>query len=79
MRYRAILSYDGTAYCGFQRQVDAIPTIQAEVEKAISAVLGQPVTIIGAGRTDTGVHARGQVIAFDVEGWRYDDQTLLRA
>lgn len=79
VRYRATLSYDGTAYCGFQRQVEAIPTIQAEVEKAISAVLGHPVTIVGAGRTDTGVHARGQVIAFAIQGWRYDDQTLLRA
>ncbi len=77
-RYRATLSYDGTAYLGFQRQAEGIPSIQAAVEKAIHRVSGQAVTVIGAGRTDTGVHARGQVIAFDVE-WRHADADLLRA
>jgi len=77
-RYRATLAYDGTAYQGFQRQVGATPTVQLAVEQAIEKVTHQSVTIKGAGRTDTGVHANGQVIAFDVT-WRHDDAVLLRA
>ncbi|MBA3869390.1 MAG: tRNA pseudouridine(38-40) synthase TruA [Anaerolineae bacterium] len=78
MRYRATLAYDGTAYQGFQRQASGIPSIQAAVEQAIANVSGQQVTVSGAGRTDTGVHASGQVIAFDVE-WAHKDHDLLRA
>jgi tRNA pseudouridine38-40 synthase len=78
MRYRATLAYDGTAYQGFQRQSGDIPTIQGAVEQAIATVSGQKAGISGAGRTDTGVHASGQVIAFDVE-WTHADQALLRA
>lgn len=78
MRYRATVAYDGTAYLGFQRQAGDALTIQGALEGAIAAVTQQPVTVIGAGRTDTGVHALGQVIAFDVE-WRHGDDDLLRA
>lgn len=78
MRYRATLAYDGTAYQGFQRQSGSILTIQGTVEQAIALVCGQQVNISGAGRTDTGVHASGQVIGFDVE-WTHADQALLRA
>jgi tRNA pseudouridine38-40 synthase len=77
-RYRATLAYDGSAYVGFQRQAGGRRTIQGELERAIALVTGQRVTVIGAGRTDTGVHAEGQVIAFDV-GWQRDDETLMRA
>ncbi|MCY3867817.1 MAG: tRNA pseudouridine(38-40) synthase TruA [Chloroflexi bacterium] len=77
-RYAAILAYDGTAYQGFQRQPEPTPTIQAVVEKAISRVTAQPTRIVAAGRTDTGVHASGQVIAFDVE-WKHGNDELLRA
>ncbi|MCY3916982.1 MAG: tRNA pseudouridine(38-40) synthase TruA [Chloroflexi bacterium] len=77
-RYAAILAYDGTAYQGFQRQPQPTPTIQAAVEKAISRVIAQPTRIVAAGRTDTGVHASGQVIAFDVE-WKHGNDELLRA
>jgi tRNA pseudouridine38-40 synthase len=77
-RYRATVAYDGSAYNGFQRQAGATPTIQAALETAIAAVTGSSVTVIGAGRTDTGVHATGQVIAFDV-AWKHDDDDLLRA
>lgn len=77
-RYRATLAYDGTAYQGFQRQAEGIPTIQAAVEQALRRVTRQDVTVIGAGRTDSGVHARGQVIAFDAE-WRHTNADLLRA
>jgi tRNA pseudouridine38-40 synthase len=78
MRYRATLAYDGTAYQGFQRQAGQTPTIQLAVEKAVAVVTGQSVTVIGAGRTDTGVHAAGQVITFDVE-WAHSDLALIRA
>jgi tRNA pseudouridine38-40 synthase len=78
MRYRATLAYDGTAYQGFQRQIGDTPTIQLAVEKAIAAVTGQTATVMGAGRTDTGVHATGQVIAFDVD-WNHGETALLRA
>jgi tRNA pseudouridine38-40 synthase len=77
-RYRALLAYDGRAYQGFQRQASGIPTIQAAVEAALLRVTGQATTVIGAGRTDTGVHAEGQVVAFDV-AWKHEDDILLRA
>jgi len=78
MRYRATLSYDGTAYQGFQRQAGETPTIQLALETAITRITQQRATVIGAGRTDTGVHATGQVIAFDVE-WKHGTPALLRA
>lgn len=77
-RFRAELAYDGTGYQGFQRQADGIPTVQGTVEAAIQALSGQAVTVIGAGRTDSGVHASGQVIAFDL-AWNHADDALLRA
>lgn len=54
------ISYDGTCYGGFQIQ-DNAPTIQGEIEKALTVIYKKPVRITGAGRTDAGVHARGQV------------------
>ncbi len=77
-RYGAILAYDGTAYQGFQRQLAPTPTIQAAVEAAIAAIVGRSVGIVAAGRTDAGVHASGQVIAFDVE-WKHKERELLDA
>jgi tRNA pseudouridine38-40 synthase len=77
-RYRATLAYDGSAYQGFQRQVDGVPTVQAAVEDAIARIVQRNVTILAAGRTDAGVHAVGQVIAFDVD-WRHAIADLLRA
>jgi tRNA pseudouridine38-40 synthase len=77
-RFRATLAYDGTAYQGFQRQADGIPTIQGEVEQAIAEITQQTTTVVGAGRTDTGVHATGQVIAFEAE-WKHEDIDLLHA
>jgi tRNA pseudouridine38-40 synthase len=77
-RYRAVLAYDGTDYLGFQRQPGNVPTIQKTVEAAIERVTQQTVTVNGAGRTDSGVHASGQVIAFDVD-WRHPPHELWRA
>src|SRR5258708_7008848 len=72
VRYCAVLAYDGTDYQGFQRLSEGEPSVQAEVEAALAKVSGQQVTIIGAGRTDSGVHATGQVIAFDL-AWKHED------
>lgn len=65
-RYRAIIEYDGTNYRGFQWQQDG-PTVQAAVEAALQAISSQQIRITGAGRTDAGVHALGQVISFDLD------------
>lgn len=65
-RYKATISYDGTLFSGFQRQSHA-RTVQEEIEKTLQKLAsGQPVPIHGAGRTDAGVHAYGQVIHFDL-------------
>ncbi len=76
-RYRGTLAYDGTAYLGFQRQTDP-RTVQGTLERAIQQVTKHPVTVNGAGRTDTGVHAVGQVITFGVV-WNHSDDILLKA
>ena len=65
-RYKATISYDGTLFAGFQRQPHA-RSVQEEIEKTLMRLnQGNPVTIHGAGRTDAGVHALGQVIHFDL-------------
>ncbi len=63
-RIKMIIEYDGGDYHGFQRQ-DNAHTVQAELEKQILRLSGEAVTVAAASRTDAGVHARGQVIAFD--------------
>ena len=65
-RYRLTLEYDGSGYNGFQAQAGQ-PTVQGAVETAITAFCGQTVRLAAAGRTDTGVHATGQVISFDLD------------
>lgn len=65
IRYKAIIAYDGTDFSGFQYQPNR-RTIQGELEKALTQrAKSEPIRIHGAGRTDAGVHARGQVIHFD--------------
>ena len=61
---KLVVAYNGAAYHGWQRQADGLPTIQQCVEEAASRVLGEPITVFGAGRTDAGVHAEGQVANF---------------
>ena len=56
MRHSIRLSYDGSAFCGWQVQNNA-RTVQGELEKALSTLLGTPVSVVGAGRTDTEVNA----------------------
>jgi tRNA pseudouridine38-40 synthase len=60
-----LVEYDGTAFAGFQRQIAARGrTVQGAIEDGLAVVAGQPVAVIGAGRTDAGVHACGQVVSF---------------
>ncbi len=63
---KLVLEYDGTCYAGWQRQPDQ-PTIQESIERAIQQVSQINVSVIGAGRTDSGVHAHGQVASFRTE------------
>jgi tRNA pseudouridine38-40 synthase len=65
-RYRLTLEYDGGPYVGFQAQGE-MPTVQASLERAIKAFCGETLRLHAAGRTDTGVHATGQVIHIDLE------------
>jgi tRNA pseudouridine38-40 synthase len=64
-RVKAIVEYDGSSYCGWQYQ-DGVRTIQGEIEKALQIIFKEKIGIIGAGRTDTGVHARNQVFHCDI-------------
>lgn len=77
MRVRATVSYDGTEYSGFQRQLNA-STVQEVLEAALAQVTQEEVTVTASGRTDAGVHAVGQVIAFDT-GWEHGAGDLQRA
>lgn len=61
MNYRFDIQYDGTRYGGWQKQKDTDNTIQGKIEEVLSRMTGQEISIQGAGRTDAGVHARGQV------------------
>lgn len=71
-RYRIDVEYDGAGFAGWQRQAD-LPTIQSALERAIAASTGEDVTLRGAGRTDAGVHATGQVAHFDLaRKWEAD-------
>jgi tRNA pseudouridine38-40 synthase len=79
VRYRAIVAYDGTGYHGFQRQApEHEPTIQGEIERALNKIGQSDVSVAGSGRTDAGVHATGQVIAFDAD-WHHAAEALQRA
>ena len=66
MRYFIELQYDGTAYCGWQRQPSQ-PTVQGAIEEALTKLLRRPTEIVGAGRTDTGVNASFYIAHFDSE------------
>ena len=72
MRYFALgVEYDGTSYSGYQRQAEA-QTVQAELERALSSIAAEPITVVAAGRTDRGVHATQQVVSFETSAERPD-------
>ena len=82
MKYIACIEYDGTAYCGWQRLSHA-PSVQQEVEKSLSKVANHCIEVTCAGRTDSGVHAYGQIIHFESDaertttGWMMGTNTHL--
>ena len=76
MRYSIRLSYDGSAFCGWQIQNNAV-SVQGTIEAALSTLIGQPVQITGAGRTDTGVNAINYIAHFDLpHGAAYEAEQL---
>ncbi len=74
--FKLILEYDGTNYSGWQRQA-AEPTVQGEIEGALASMTRSPITLFGAGRTDAGVHALGQVANFHCDT-RLGPETFLK-
>ena len=68
-RFRLDLAYDGTDFEGWQSQLSEGRTVQTEIEAALAVLVKspEPVPIVGAGRTDSGVHARGQTAHFDAD------------
>ena len=76
-RLRLVVAYDGAPFSGFARQRDR-RTVQGELEAALSRLAKRPVRTVGAGRTDAGVHARGQVVHADVPA-RLDPERVRRA
>ena len=64
MRVRLTVAYDGTHYCGWQVQPNGI-TIEEVLNRALSDLLGEKIAVIGASRTDSGVHALGNIAVFD--------------
>jgi tRNA pseudouridine38-40 synthase len=76
-RYQVILSYDGTQFRGFQRQVNA-RTVQGVLEVALKGLGWRGDSILASGRTDSGVHAHGQVVVFNLD-WKHSPGDLRRA
>jgi len=76
-RIKLVVAYDGTNYCGWQLQPGQ-PTIEAALNKALSDLLGEDTTVIGASRTDSGVHALGNVAVFDTNS-RIPAEKICRA
>ena len=78
-RYKMTLAYDGHLFHGFQSQPNQ-RTVQGTIEAALKKMTkGQDVPIEGSGRTDSGVHALGQVIHFDYPGTRIPPERMIRA
>ena len=81
-KYAALISYVGTQYCGWQKQKGSaaagLPSIQTTVEQALSRITSEEVTIVGSGRTDSGVHALGQVAHFRLTKKEWDPRILQR-
>ena len=75
-RFKAKIAYDGTDFHGWQTQREE-PTVQSTLEKALQQICGSPVAVTGAGRTDSGVHALGQVAHFDWEHTLTPDRLIL--
>ncbi len=77
IRVRMTVAYDGTPFHGFAVN-NGVRTVQGDIEAALTTVMRNTTTIACAGRTDRGVHARGQVVSFDVDSTRFDAERLER-
>jgi tRNA pseudouridine38-40 synthase len=81
-KYAALLSYDGTSYCGWQKQkgsgASGFPSIQGTLEQAIEKITNEELSVVGSGRTDAGVHAVGQVAHFVLKKKQWEPFILLR-
>jgi len=77
-RYKLTLAYDGTSFSGSQRQAARHRTVQGELEKALHKIGWAGRSVLISGRTDTGVHATGQVASVDLD-WSHTDDDLIRA
>ena len=75
-RIRLVVAYDGTNYHGWQYQPNAV-TIEEVLNRALTELLGENIAVIGASRTDAGVHARGNVAVFDTENPMAADRICL--
>jgi tRNA pseudouridine38-40 synthase len=75
-RYKITIEYDGTAYAGWQRQKHS-PSVQQAIEEAIFAMTSEAAEVTVAGRTDAGVHARGQVAHFDLHNKVFEEHKLM--
>ncbi len=78
VRMRMTVAYDGSNFHGFARN-EGVPTVAGTLSDALSSVLGHPVDLVCAGRTDRGVHARAQVVSFDADVERADPVRLVRS
>lgn len=74
LTFSATVAYDGAPFAGFAKQPGQL-TVQGELEQALSLLFRRPVDVVCAGRTDAGVHARGQVVSFDVDRCELRDRT----
>ena len=80
--FALVVSYKGEAFCGFARQPGGLLTVQGELERALELLYRRPVQTVCAGRTDSGVHALGQVVSFDLteeEATMRKDSSLIRS
>jgi tRNA pseudouridine38-40 synthase len=76
--YKSIIAYDGTDFRGFQRQAEKHRTVQGEFERGLKKIGWMEDSLKASGRTDSGVHARGQVVAYSLD-WRSEAEDLTRA
>jgi len=72
-RYKVIIEYDGKNFCGWQKQ-KALISVQGTIEESLYKFCGKNISVFGAGRTDKGVHASGQVAHFDIEEGALEDK-----